>query len=295
MKHLRLIVGMAAALGTGLLFAVTPASAVDKPEEITVSPASLKLTTAPGTTSEGTFKVINTGQTELQFTVYAKPYTVQNEQYEPNYEVESPRSSIYRWVSFDRTGGLLKPGQEQEIAYTMRVPHDASPGSHYGVLFAEAVPDEASGGDQVIVRKKRVGAVVRLTVDGEHRQSGRTEQINLARWQWRSPLTADIRIINDGNVDLEAATSLTVDSIIGTRVHHEDRTGAVFPGLPRTIEHQWGGAWTAGIYRVTVTSEVLDEVTTTQRYVILAPAWAIATLTVAVLSAAMYIGYRRLR
>ncbi|MEB0161191.1 hypothetical protein, partial [Pseudomonas sp. AH2 (2023)] len=64
----------------------------------------------------------------------------------------------------------LNPGENVEVPYTISVPADATPGGHYSVIFAETQVAEDTG---QIARKKRVGAIVYATVDGDYIMSGR--------------------------------------------------------------------------------------------------------------------------
>lgn len=294
MKFTRLIVGIAAASSLGLLFAGAPiVAAQDGREEITISPATTTIQADPGQELSGSFKVINTGETDLEFTVYARPYSVETEAYNPNYSAVSERSSVYKWVQFDTTEGRLTPGTEQQIAYTVRIPANASPGGHYSVLFAETVP--AEGGDQMVVRNKRVGSVVRLTVDGERNESGQTSWIKLPWLQLHAPLTASTRVTNEGNVDVDAATTLTVRSLFGRELYSEQQTNAVFPSQPRMIEREWEDAPVFGVYRASFTTTVLGEDTTVNRYVVMMPVPVMVIIIIGVLAGVLYAGYRRLR
>lgn len=288
-----LLASVTVLLATGVLLAGAPVHAAGEKQEITISPASLKVSTTPGVASSGTFKVVNTGDLDFDYKVYAKPYSVTGEGYGPNYSEENGRSLAYQWVSFDITSGTLKPRQEQEIAYEFFIPANAAPGSHHSVIFAETVPKEGSG--DMVVRTKRVGTLVRMTVGGERVEEARTESIHLPWLQWQSSLQASVRLENVGNVDADVATGITVRSLFGTVLHAEQRVNAVFPDHPRVIEYEWPSKWRAGIYRAEVTSEVFGRVTTVNRFVILAPAWAVAVVVVLLLSGALFLGYRHLR
>lgn len=292
MKITRFIVGLAAASTMGLLFAGTPVAAESR-EEITISPATTMLRSDPGSQVSGEFKVVNTGETTLNYTIYARPYSVETEAYRPNYSAVSERSSVYKWVQFDQTEGSLNPGDEQSVRYTVRIPQDASPGGHYSVLFAETVPEQTD--EQMVVRNKRVGSVVRLTIDGERNEKGSVDTIGLASFQMKAPLKASARILNDGNVDIDADTTLTVQSIFGRELYSEKHTNAVFPGQPRLIEREWGEAPAFGLFKVTMSASVLGDETTEQRYVLMMPLTAVIAVVIIVLAGVLYAGYRRLR
>src|SRR5690606_13104952 len=114
----------------------------DGKQEVTLSPASKKIQASPGDIKTAELTVLNTGEKKFSFTVYARPYSVETEVYQPNYSDTPTRSQLYRWVQFDTTEGNLAPGEEIKIPYSILVPDDAEAGGHYGVLFVETEADE---------------------------------------------------------------------------------------------------------------------------------------------------------
>lgn len=290
--RLRLLIVAAAASVLGLLLLGQNAAAQER-EEITMSPAQLRVGGEPGAPVSGKFKVANTGEVEFEFKVYANPYSVTNESYQADYENEAARGDAHKWVSFDITSGTLAPREIAEISYTITPPDNATPGSHYGVIFAETVPPDNAA--DVVVRAKRVGSVVRLNVAGDTALDGRTESIQLPSVWWQSSIVAGIRVENTGNTEFDARTTLKIETLLGGELYNDEKTHAVFPGYPRYIEQDWGGNWRFGLYRATVTSDVLGEQTIVKRWVLLLPAWLISTLSILAIATAMYVGFRHLQ
>lgn len=286
----QLIAGLAVST-MGLLFLAPAVNAVEA-EEITMSPATIKLEGEAGKSTSGKFKVINTGEVEFDFKVYAAPYSVTGVEYSPDYNSVIQRNSISASVDISTKSGTLAPKQEQEISYTVSIPADAPPGSNYAVIFAETVPDDGSG---MILRTKRVGSVMRLTVDGDRIEQGRTESITVPWWSWKSTLEADIALENTGNVDLDASTGIIVKSLLGRELHIEQRSNAVFPDFPRVISYEWGGEWRAGIYKVEVSSDIAGESATESKYIVLSPPWTVAVFAIFVLAGIMAYGIKQIR
>lgn len=262
-------------------------------EEITISPAVEQISVAPGEMKTGKFTVLNTGEKDFSFIVYARPYSVDTEMYSPNYEDVSARSNLYRWVQFDKTEGSLKPGEKTEINYTVLVPRDAEAGGHYGVLFAETVADKA--GDQVVVRNKRVGSIVRLSVSGDIKRSGKLESQSIDWLQTRPPMTTETVISNSGNIDFDVSTKVRVTTVFGREVFSSEADHVVYPGKPRRINIEWQGSSVLGLYHVEQTVDVLGEESKVSSYVLMIPRWALVLLLMAAISGVGYAAYRRLR
>lgn len=296
MVSIRPVFAAAALLGLLLLW-TSPVGAVESDasgerEEITLSPATTQLSSQPGDIEEGSFKVINTGQTTFEYTLYARPYSVDTQAYDPNYSDTTERGNVYRWVQFDTTSGTLKPGEEQEVNYTILIPDDTIPGGHYSVLFAETVPAEDEDA-QFVVRTKRVGSVVRLTVGGDIDQQGRVVSQSIARLQFRPPLVSSALVENTGNVDYDAETRLTVKTVFGKQLYDETKAHVIYPDKPRQIERTWDNPAIIGLYRVEQTVTVLGQSSTESKLVLIMPRWALILLVILVLIGGIHVASRR--
>lgn len=272
---------------------ITTALAQDT-EKLTLSPTSKRYEVDAGSSQRDSIRVINNGETEYDFAVYARPYSVNNEQYEPNFEEVTPHSQAYRWVQFDKTDFTLKPGEEVTVNYAVRVPEDAAPGGHYGVIFAETQPkDEGSG--NVIARKKRAGSIIYANVDGDIKREGTVSHTDIPFWQQRPPLTASGRVENTGNIDFEVASYLKVQNIFGATVHEASRTQPVLPDTTRAFSLEWDGAPQLGLYKAETTFAFLDQQKVTAGYVLLMPSWLPVFLVILLVAGVGYVVARRFR
>lgn len=245
----------------------------DKREEITLSPATKQHKITASATKQDSFKVINTGETTYSFTVYARPYFVEGEDYQPVYTTDEKRSDAYSWVQFDKTAWTIKPGETAQVNYTIRVPANASPGGHYGVLFAETDPSDADEGTQSVLRTKRVGSVLSVTVPGDIKRAGEVLETNIGRLQFEPPLETTTRIQNTGNIDFDATQTLTVKDVFGRVKYKDSAVRTIFPDTTRKVDFDWQSAAWFGLYRVDLKTAFLDKDTTTSRLVMVVPLW----------------------
>lgn len=280
-------------LGAGPVLAADMSSGGSDKEEITLSPATTKIQGDPGDIESGELTILNTGDKDFSFIVYARPYSVETEGYNPNYSDTPARSNLYRWVQFDTTEGKLAPGKKQKINYTVLIPDDAEAGGHYGVLFVETVSDDSEG--QAVARNKRVGSIVRLSVSGDIRRSGQVESQSIAWLQTRPPVVSEALVSNQGNIDFDATTTLKATTLFGRELYNAQAEHVVYPGKPRLITTSWEGSPVFGLFKVEQTVEVLDEVSTKSSYVLIIPRWTLMVLAMAVMAGGIYVAYRRLR
>jgi hypothetical protein len=255
-------------------------------ERITMSPSSTSLKLNAGETKQGSMKVKNDGDVAYGFSVYARPYGVSNELYEPDFTTQKSNTSVYKWVQFDQTKYQVAPGQEVEVRYTIRVPADAAPGGHYGVLFAET--DERGLEGTGVARKKRVGNLLYVTVNGQYKTSGTFKEFILPFWQTSAPLVSSVRIENNGNVDFRAKVSTVAKDLFGGTKYSYTGDPIALPGTTRLMEMKWEKAPNFGIFKIEQSVEFLGQKQVNDGYVLIAPRWAPVVLIVILSAGAAY-------
>ncbi len=258
---------------------------VDNPitESILLSPTSKRYERiATGSTKTDSFQIINDGKTAFNFVVYARPYSVNDESYAPDFVSAAQNADAYKWVQFDQSSYFVEPGKTVEVPYTIRVPKDAAPGGHYGVLFAETQPTESTQGTS-IVRKKRVGAILYATVDGDVKTSGKLQSAETPLFQFKSPLTIRQRVSNTGNTDFQVTSSVTAKDIFGGLKYKSNKDVAVLPSTTRQIINDWQDPSWIGLYKVDVSTN-----TSSTHYVLLVPVWVYITLVILIGARVLY-------
>ncbi len=259
------------AMGSATFTAEANAQQGEAVERITLSPSSRTLKANAGDVIDGTMKVANTGTIAFDFTLYARPYSVSSEQYDPNFTDPTPNADVYKWVQFEQTKYHVEPGETIEAGYTLRVPANAAPGGHYGVLFAET---EGRGTNTTgIDRQKRVGKVIYATVNGEHETKGLLREFILPFWQTKAPVVSSARIVNAGNVDFRAKVATTATDVFGRTKFRYIGDPIVLPDTTRLVEMKWENAPSFGIFKVRQTAAFLNQKHSNEGYVLIAPVW----------------------
>lgn len=287
-----ILAGLAIALLASFGIFFSTAQAIEG-ESIVLSPATIRTTIDAGDTLNRTLKVINDGTITYDFVVYASPYSVSDGDYTPNYTETKPNTNLYTWVSFEKTRYTLNPGENVEVPYTISVPADAAPGGHYSVIFAETqIADDVT--DQ-IARKKRVGAIVYATVDGDYILSGRQTSGSIDWLQLGGPITGLVTIENDGNTDFEMQEKMTVKNVLGGTVYEKTGERIMLPKTTRDVSFAWTESPLMGLYNVSIETTVLDQKTVTQSWVLLLPAWLLVVMALSIVGIIYYAFFRHRR
>lgn len=291
---MRQALGVFAVVVASALLATVTVSAADSndgTERITLSPSSTTLKLDAGEIGSGTMKIKNDGDVAYGFSVYARPYGVTNELYEPDFTNQQSNAGVYKWIQFDQTKYQIQPGETIEVQYTLRVPVDAAPGGHYGVLFAET--DERGLEGTGVARKKRVGNLLYVTVNGSYKTSGTFKEFILPFWQTSAPVVSSVRVENTGNVDFRAKVSTTAKDLFGQTKYSYTGDPIVLPDTTRLMEMKWEAAPNFGFFKVSQVVEFLGQKHQNSGYVLIAPRWAPVVLIVILSAGAAYAVLRR--
>jgi len=257
-----------------------------------MSPTSKHYDLKAGGTRRDELTIVNDGETDYAFRVYAAPYSVQDENYEPDFSTMRQNTDIESWIDFEKRSYFVRAGETVTVKYTVAVPENATPGGHYGVLFAETQPTGVPTATSV-ERKKRVGAIVYATVDGEYQVGGKMVEFDLPGLQFISPLKAMMLVENTGNADFAVNTRMLVTDLFGNKKYEVTKTYQVLPASQRKITMDWPQSPSFGLFKVTASAEFLGQDTVKEKYVLMAPVWMYLAAVIGLLVLIIYYVQKR--
>ncbi len=212
---------------------------------LTISPTSIDKEIAPGSSYNDQILVINQGELDISYHVYATPYSVSGEEYKPYFSPIKGATDITKWFTFKNTGGVLKIGAQDTIPFTVSVPKGTNPGSYYATVFAETEDKGISG----VVTRKRVGTVLYIRVAGNAVERGNIDTWSVP-WLQRSPFTATVKIANSGSVHFQSDVKVTVSDLFGGPKFTFTRQPKILPQKLRDIPVAWENGSTFGLFKV---------------------------------------------
>lgn len=285
---------LASGLFAGLMLSISGYSVAygAERESITLSPVSKRYELKAGEVRSDELTIINDGETRYDFTVYAQPYSVTNENYDPDFFNERDNTDIYKWIRPEKNRYTLAAGESITVTYTITVPTGARPGGHYGAVFAETQPAGDTRGNSV-ARKKRVGTIIYATVEGQYRTGGALKDISIPRFQLKSPLQTNTRVQNTGNTDFATDLALSVTDMFGSVKFAESKSYQVLPETTRKMTMQWANAPSFGLFKVSVTTKYMDEQTTKVGYTLMAPLGAYLVVILTLFAAIIFFVQKR--
>lgn len=263
---------------------------------IQMTPVSNRVSLSPGQEVEDKFTVENIGSADFQYKVYANPYSITNENYDPSFSAENNYTRITSWITFRQGDGewtkdpvfTIPKGQKQEIQYRINVPQDVPAGGQYATLFAESVNgndnDSAATG---VKTSSRVGLLLYANVAGDVRREAAITDYDFTHFSLGGTIKATTKVKNSGNTDFAVTDTFEVKTLFGKTVYPNDTNQSatnslpVLPDTERRINHEWkqedGAPW-IGVFQVHYKVSALGEVRDETAIVFIMPLFAIILL-----------------
>lgn len=269
---------LAAALVFCASFASGQPASADENEElvkaatsISISPVNKVLQIEANSVYEDTFKVTNNGAGDMEFEVYASPYSYtyseDADEYQLGFNSENNYTQITRWITFKDTDGeyvanprfTAGPGESVEVSYRITTPSSIPAGGQYAVLFAHTLSSSITSGG--IKTEASPGLVVYGRSTGETISKSTISDLAISQSLTRESQTvtminASAKVKNDGNVDFMANGKLVVKGLFGS-VQYETPSNSgrvsVIPEAELTVSDSWSETPYFGIFNVTWT------------------------------------------
>lgn len=285
----------------------TAGNSLEVAPQLTVSPATASVSLKPGASVDYTLVVTNDKPEALSISAYAAPYSIQNEDYDVDFEKETNRTQISRWIEFvNEDGSVTKnykavvPGNSKSyVNYRVTIPEDIPAGGQYAAIFVQtgddAKPLESSGLQAV----SRVGVIIYGRSSGETDERADVTDINVPTFMVSGPVTASALITNTGNTDIEVEHSFTVTSIVGAELYHSEGKDPILPDAARRVKSEWENTQPMGVFRVYYHISTLGNDYEVSKLVIILPVYmvviAIFVLTLLIIWIIILIRKRRER
>lgn len=285
---------------TAAAFLLLPAGSAMAIQGIGLSPTSREVTLNPGESQKGDITVINDGDNDINYKVYASDYTVAGETYRGVFTNagNGPVLSPVTWFTLPAGTLTVKARQEVTFPYKVAVPLGAAVGGHYAAIFVQTIPP-ANAGAAIINRVDRVASIFYLAVGGSLDKRGDVLPLSVPWLQTLPPVEAGARLHNSGNVHFLTEGTAQLSSPFGSVGHQITFRGEVLPGTTRRFDIQLPSASPIGLYKVNVSLNYLGKTVHQSRWMLLVPMLTLiivgATLLLLVVMIIVWLVRRRRR
>lgn len=225
-------------------------------QSITITPTSSSPVINPGESSKGTFQVVNQGESQYPYSVYATQYRVSGQDYTPDFTNLPDTSSVDKWFDISSSGGTIEPGKSATIGYTISVPANTAPGGYYAAIFAQSnFTKPASGG---ISLNQRVGEIFYIQVAGPVVEKGRVTSW-VSKFFQKPPISAGVSLENSGGLHYPAGIEIFIKDIFGHSKYTIRTTKEVLPQTIRKVPFSWDKSPSIGLFKISGRVTIYDK------------------------------------
>ena len=223
---------------------------------VSISPALVEESLDPSTKKEYSVTVKNLTDFEQKFYISTKDITDVHDGGAPVFAKpgdEKTGMELSGWISLGVTEIILPAGVSERVNFTLQVPADATPGSHFGsVIISVDAPELQESGAAV---GYQVANIISIRVAGDANEGANIRQFSTESFFHGSPnVNFEARIENTGNVLVRPTGPVEIYNMLGKKIDtitFNDSQGAVFPGKVREYTFDWHGDGTGfGRYEV---------------------------------------------
>lgn len=215
---------------------------------LTVTPPLFQLTIGPGEFWASSVKVINTNPYDLTVFATAVNFRQQGEDGQGSFLPildEGSEHTLASWIELSKEGVHIKKGASGEIPFSLRVPTDASPGSHYAAIMVGTRPNEGVGGQSQVRVSSMVSSLLFLRIKGDIREEGYIREFSTDQALYERPGGSfTLRFANTGNVHIRPQGEIRVEDMWGRErakffVNKDTEFGNVLPLSVRKFSFLW--------------------------------------------------------
>jgi hypothetical protein len=180
----------------------------------------LSYSLAPGATQTDSVTLWNYGNSQLTFHVYSPDAFNNIDGAFALQDGKKPARDAGAWVKLERNYVTLPPGTKTDIAVTMTVPQNASPGDHTAAIVASnQTPGSTAEGKHVLI-DRRTGSRLYVRVTGPVNPAIAVENMSSVYHPALNPLDGKLDVTytvrNTGNVRLGAHQKIEVHDLFGS-------------------------------------------------------------------------------
>ncbi|MEK7462455.1 MAG: DUF916 domain-containing protein [Patescibacteria group bacterium] len=233
---------------------------------VSVSPALIELDRSvdPGTTESFSVTVKNLNATSQTFYLSARNIIDVREGGVPVFSDNPEKTGLELadWITLPVSQITLEPGASQQVNFTLAVPTEASPGSHFGSVFISVDPPEIQNSGAAV--GYQVANIIIIRVTGDAQLNANIRQLSTDRFfNGGKDVDFTARIENNGNVFVRPIGPVEITNMLGQQVDsfvfNEERAG-VFPSKVREYTFNWKGEGTGfGRYEAILSATYGDD------------------------------------
>ncbi len=212
-------------------------------------PATVEETMEPGESRKFTVQVSNLSGADQTYYLNKRDITGVEVGGVPIFADENSERTgfeLSEWIKLDVDKLDIPTDGTANISFTLNVPNNASPGSHFAGIFVSVEPPRLRSTGASVAYE--VANIISIRVAGEAVESAQIRQFSTNKFIYGSTnIDFLIRIENEGNVLVRPMGPLEINNMFGKRaamLTFNDALAGVFPKTTREFTITWEGEGT---------------------------------------------------
>lgn len=208
---------------------------------MTITPVRYEVQGNPGETVTKEMTIINEYNTSVTYYSSFANFEAQGETGSASF-VE-PKDDIGTWITTESSVTLL-PGEQKTVNFSIKIPQNAEPRGHFGVIFWGTSPETNAEGKQLAVSAK-TGLLVLLSVSGNVKEGGGLlvfSTLNNQFWYNSLPVSFIYRFQNAGGDRIKPAGAIQIRDTAFLPTKKLDANpvnGNILPNSTRKFSIDW--------------------------------------------------------
>lgn len=233
---------------------------------LSISPALIEETLDPGFEKKYSVEIKNINSDSDEVTYYLSTRNIADVKAGgiPVFakDEEETGMELADWIELETKEITLAGGQNTTVNFTMRVPENAAPGSHFGGVFISVDPPEIERSGAAV--GYQVANIVSIRVSGDVIEEASIRQFSTDKFLYGTKnVDFSVRIENRGNVLVRPYGPLEITNMLGQKIDSiifNENQNSVFPGRSRDYSISWEGEGTGfGRYEAVISPVYGDE------------------------------------
>ena len=254
---------------------------MDSSNEFSVTPMNQMVDLIPGETYTFSITVLNpvNSADNLDYKVYAAPYSVATEEYDADVVTMTNHTRMVDWIKIHEPDGTLAPNETREIEFTIEVPDNAPGGGQYAAIIVGVDNKNKTHENMVVTNVLEVASILYAKVDGEIIHEGEVLENNVPGFVVAAPITVSSLIANEGNmhevasITIAATNVFTGEKIVSAELDNGVHAELIMPDSQRFINKEIGELPMIGIINVQQSIYYNGETSVVEKNVIICPVW----------------------
>lgn len=199
-----------------------------------VSPPSFEISGIPGQVIKNTIKIENVSKVPLKIQAKPQNFVAYGEGGQVALTEEGSTYSISQWLEIKNTSFTVPADSFYLADFTINIPKNAEPGSHYGAVVFSTVPEKPVNGTGAVLAQE-IGSLILIKLPGNVFEDAKIISFTPQENVFKEPkITFNTLIENTGNIHVKPYGFISIYNILGKKVGSIEVKGRnILPGSRR--------------------------------------------------------------